>query len=67
MRITISPFPQNEVYASSKLYIANKFSNKRFPQMYTLRLPTSVVIEKGHNANTFNSFRLLMKLKNYLM
>ena len=67
MRITISPFSQSEVYASSKLHTVNRFSNKLFPQMYILRLPTYMVNEKGHNANTFNTFSLLMKLKNYLM
>ena len=59
---------QNEVHPFSKLHPVNKFSNKPiFPQMYTLRLPTSMVGKKGHNENTFNTFRLLKKLKNYLI
>ena len=35
--------------------------------MYKLGLPTSVVAEKGHKEKKFNTFRLLIKLKNYLM
>ena len=68
MRTTISPFPQNEEHAFSKLHPVNNFSNKPlFLQMYILRITTSMVDKKGHNENTFNTFWLLMKLKNYLM
>ena len=57
-------FPQNKIHAFSKLHPVNKFSNKPlFPQLYTLWLPISMVAEKGDNGNTFNMFRLLMKVK----
>ena len=68
MKTTISPFPKMKYMHFQKLHPVNNFSNKPpFQQMHTLRIPTSMLTKKDYNENTFKTFRLLMKLKNYLM